>query len=225
MFWDENEEITNKIDQFVEAVYNEARKNAELDHELYMRTLEQKVKNMEDKCNKYDALVKENERIKKECEETVKNLKKRIVDEIFDEIGKPIYSIRYESIGMGPKCNLCDEHRRLWHTFPNGQKVNISCDCAKIREEFKVYPAQQRLYSNKLADGKPILFNVKIGAYNYVNVNEDTVFGEDVDFDSFIKRNKKDEVQLAICSLLFKTEEGAKQFADKLNQHFKAMEQ
>lgn len=218
-YYDEYDEELVQIDEKLDELKQLMIQQTEKDVRDKINSLENRVKSMQATVDAYYDLQRKYAELEKDCATKIAEVKKKISDDLYEELGKEVYCIRYRNMGMKEKCDKCDSDRKLWYTTPLGRKVYEMCPCSKEVYKFVVEPAEERIYSGKLNDGKPILHKVKVGAYNYIDVGLNYQFGEYKDISDFDYLTLQD-IKYGICDWLFKTEECAQEWADAFNKKF-----
>ena len=81
---------------------------------------------------------------KRDCErriiEAERKAKEMTLKELFGECIVDAWKVKREYI-KGPKCDKCDENRKLHYTTPRGKAMTEDCDCADSTVQFVPTPA------------------------------------------------------------------------------------
>jgi hypothetical protein len=79
----------------------------------------------------------EEKRIIKEKADFITSFKKQTLQELFEDYGKTFYKLDSTSIAQ-PKCDLCDENRKLHFQTPDGENHRVSCSCSYNKTVYHV---------------------------------------------------------------------------------------
>lgn len=132
-YFGEASAFDQEVDGFKEALRKSVKQ--EITEELAL--LSAKVKEQGEKLKNLDALEAEAKAEKKTYEwkkahaerEAEDKVRKEGIRKLLDVLAEPRYRIETERRPQ-PKCNKCDEDRKLKYTTPRGRTAHESCECA-----------------------------------------------------------------------------------------------
>lgn len=156
---------------------------------------------------------------------------KKTMDEVVDKILEDSEVWYAESVPhKKPKCNLCNEERKLVATYPNGDIAEKDCECSKqvytyepvisVNKEFKFHKA----YKPRYKDEKKVYFNRNhapnkdyVEAYDYYSeFRIEKIYNEFNDEVIEYHKNKRYGEKIA-----FRNKEACQKYCDWLNSRKK----
>ena len=211
-FYNEPSEFDQQIDEFKKFLMDVVKK--EFLDEMQRLQLEnsklQTIKDSwEDLKSSYNQKAYELESAKSNA---FVEAKKLTLEKLMGDYQLILYKVGYEYTKK-PKCNNCDNSRRLHFTTPGGKDVTASCDCDS--SDTKSIPASCMVYEFK----KDSYNNRLIVWYKKMEVDSETYF----EFDSnanvpekIYKEGMRFE-DLNSYSTYFQSEEDCQKYCDWLN--------
>ena len=175
---------------------------------------------MQSKCDKYDEMERRCAKMQHECDTKIQEMKNSLVANLIEEITKPLYIIDREYIKK-PKCNKCDEDRKIWYKTPSGKDAYEYCDCNDSTIHFFVKEqGRERIYDDKFFDSKLQLRKIEVGPWKIVRAEEKNT-GDNMIFDEKFHDGNKPSVAIDFCDYTFFIDKKiAQEWADKLNKMF-----
>lgn len=113
-----------------------------------------------------------------------------------------------------PKCDKCDENRRIYYKTPSGRETYESCECASSIPVYEPIPILLSTFSIRRGEGNA-WYSVKYRGKDdeYLSYYEDSIHGDEV----IIDEEQFEEIGYA-HKTLFKTKEIAQKFCDYKNK-------
>ena len=136
------------IEEIKEALRNEVREDIKKKITSLESTIET-LKSDPDYINyKKDSLIfeKRYNELEKEYDEHRRNIEKKIkynkATEILKGISSTAYVVKYSNSSfIKPKCNKCNDRRKIEYITPRGKKQFEPCECSMVKSRYEVMPA------------------------------------------------------------------------------------
>lgn len=140
-YFEDYEEFDERIEEFKDSLRNEIKdeiKNKIEKLESRNKELEEKQKNLSKLENEYKEKIRKLESEKEQViyeqkSEFYKNTIKEIIDKVF--ACQKLYDINFKNVEM-PKCNCCDENRKIIATDMFGRKHKVDCQCRDTKKKY-----------------------------------------------------------------------------------------
>ncbi len=198
---------------------------AELRHNILKTVKEEYVSEMEKLKNEnaelqdvkknFEQIKRDHDRKKRELEYEYQDLKSKVRRERLSELMKDyeveLWTVSSRSKSL-PKCDKCDDKRRIHYVTPLGKETYESCDCDMKISIYEPIPIQ--LSSFSIRDGKGQAW-YKLERHNrdeWISYYEDSIHGKELITDE----SQFENVKWAYRTL-FKTEEIAQKYCDQKN--------
>ena len=159
-FYDESSEFRQLMHEFEESLRSSIKQEF-LDR---MEILERDNANLREIRDNWDRKVRELQEacIQREAEaqKVIRDAKRIRFRELISEVTPVVYAIDYNIVPK-PKCNLCDEYRRIKYITPTGRQATENCTCNDSNYEYYVKPvhAVQLKYDDNGIKRVEYLFN------------------------------------------------------------------
>ena len=88
----------------------------------------------------YDTLIRTQQACEKQVQDAERKAKDMALEDLFGECIVDAWKVDREYI-RGPKCNKCDENRKLHYTTPRGRSATENCECAESSVQYVPVPA------------------------------------------------------------------------------------
>lgn len=168
----------------------------------------------------FEAVKRDFDRKKRDLESEYQTLKSKVrrerLNELMKDLQVELYSVASKSHKL-PKCDKCDENRRLYYKTPSGKDAYESCDCDRSISEYQPISAIMNTFS--IRDGKGHAW-YKIrdeGRHDeYLYHYEDSISGNEL----VISEDQFESIGYAY-RVLFKDKEIAQKFCDYKNKDVK----
>jgi len=212
-FYDEPNEFEIMINDFKQSIAKSVKKEI-VDEMESLKKENEKLQNIK---KNYNNILNEYRKKEKELEHKKEQLENKIRKERISELMKNFEVVLYQpdtDYKILPKCNKCDDNRRIYYTTPLGQKTYEICDCDN-RELYYV-PRKSMCKQFNIEDGKfqawYTLRTFEGGEYYEYTTSThiSKLYDGETDYEKF--RNNK-------TSVLFRDEEECQKYCDWLNKN------
>lgn len=225
MFFDEMKEKFREI--LREDVNSEINRLTKENAELRQKVKEYNDKNLNLSCRERDLQYKM-DNYKREVEKDFYN---KTMEEVFEKLLEDSEVWYAEHVPHEkPKCNLCNEERKLVAVYPNGETVTKKCECSRptyiyepvisLNKEIKFHKAYKPRYSDK----KKIYFTKNhrpnkdyADAYDYYSEFRIENIFDDFNDDVILYHNGKSYGE----KIAFRSKEACQKYCDWLNKENK----
>ncbi|RBP89365.1 hypothetical protein DFO70_11112 [Cytobacillus firmus] len=209
-FYQEPSEFDIQVDQFKESLM----KSVKEDFLSEMKRLRDENEKLQGVKLSFDSIVRDYENKKQQLESEYQTLKRnvrreRLVDLMKDH--KVILYKAYSKMKRPPKCNKCDEYRRIEYITPLGKKAKEDCLCSEGKRVY--YPHEFMLYEFRLNREK----NGLTAWYRQYRDDEDGFTSDSSIFVDDIYSPKMKFDDLGAYSTFFKTKEECQAYCDYQN--------
>lgn len=179
----------------------------------------------------HDRLQRELRTVQANCKRRVDEAEQKArnaaLDELFGDCIVDAWKVGREYI-KGPKCDKCDENRKLHYTSPRGKAMTEDCECAESTVHYFPKPAIMARF--KLHPKVPVKNQDEPNAYSrpvyrwytteYETIEDGTEFVVDSDYESgshrFADRTDTPFEKLNEWSEVFTSKERCQEFCDYL---------
>lgn len=173
--------------------------------------LQEIKRNWKEIKNDYERKIAQ---VETEKEEILKNAKQEIYNatlkDLFDNCNffEKIYKVD-DSYVERPKCNMCDEDRKLTVTDCYGREHKVDCKCKRSKYKyFAIENLETGIYVQKDSKENNFAFKIKD--------NSDCSYSTKIEKENVLEKFDKDKVK-GIYNTYFTTIEEAQKYADYLN--------
>ena len=211
-FYNELNEFELQISEFKQSLLNSVKD----EYKKEMETLRKENEKLQDVKKNWESLKREHNNKMRELENEKRNLelkmKRARLDTLLEGVYKFVYyrpSKKYEKL---PKCNKCDNYRKVEFTSPLGRKMKEECECNKsiisyVCEPFWVCEFRETSQRELIIWFKP--YNDDDNGYTYSSsVVADEIITKHLDDFSILDKEKK---------IFFASEEECQRYCDYLN--------
>lgn len=143
-FYNEPSEFEMRMEELKESLAN-AIKSEFLEE---MERLKEENRNLQEIKDHFGQIKRDYEKKKEECcraiNEAEQKAKRMKVNELMEHFRIFAWRTTWEYL-YGPKCDKCNEDRKIEVALPSGKKVNDECECSKIQMKVMV-PQRMVLY-------------------------------------------------------------------------------
>jgi hypothetical protein len=165
----------------------------------------------------FDNIKNDYDRKKRELEYEYQNLKSNVrrerLNELLKDLEVELYTVASTKKSK-PKCNRCDEKRRIYFKTPSGKETYEMCECDKSIAVYEPIPTLITSFS--IRDGKGnAWYKVRDRGMRdeYLYYYDDSISGQELIIDESQFNDKT-----YAYKTLFKTEELAQKFCDIQNK-------
>jgi hypothetical protein len=210
-FYHEPSEFDEKVEEFKETLMDSVK----VEFKEEMDRLRKENDELQETKKKMKEIERDYENKKRDLQYERQNLETKIRKEKLSSLMKD-FEVQLYTVGSKhykkPKCDKCDENRRIHYTTPLGNKTYESCDCSGTIGVYEVIPTT--LVEFSIRSGKSyVWYQVKESSRTeYLSYHDDTVSGKDL-----ITSEEQFE-NASTWRPLLKTEELAQKFCDYLNK-------
>ncbi|ASN71819.1 hypothetical protein 7S4_33 [uncultured Caudovirales phage] len=191
-------------DEFKEEMERLRKENAEL------QEVKQRMKEMEN----------EHKRKLYDLDYEKRNLESKVRQERLDALLKgfevELYTIGYKSY-RAPKCDKCDENRRIHYKTPLGKETYETCDCGNYINVYEPMPTLLKEFSIRSGEGV-VWYEVRDSGncYEHLGYYDDSINGKEM-----ITSEEQFEGK-GTYKVLLQTKELAQKYCDYINKGKKA---
>lgn len=150
-FYNEPSEFEQQIKEFKSSLLDSVKK----EYKDKMERLEKENAELQDVKKRMDEIERNYKRKEQELSWERQNLESKVrrerLSKLMGDLQVELYTVGSKS-HKRPKCNKCDENRRIPYTTPLGKETYESCDCSKNIHVYE--PAPITLNSFSIRDGK-----------------------------------------------------------------------
>lgn len=147
-FYDEPSEFEDQVEDFKESL-SKSIKNEFLEE---MERLKKENKNLQGIRDHFEQIKRDYEQKKRECDramlEAEDKAKRMKIDELMERFKTFFWRPDWQYL-YGPKCNKCDENRKIDVVLPSGNTVKDECQCQKSRMKVMI---PERMVRFEIAD-------------------------------------------------------------------------
>lgn len=210
-FYHEPSEFEEQIEEFKTSLLDSVK-------EEFKNRMEQLAKENAElrsiKAN-FEEIKRDYERKEQQLEWDRKDLERKVKRERVSELMKEFKAEFYTVASNGktkPKCDKCDENRRIPYTTPLGRETYETCDCSSKIPVYEPTPIQLYTFSIRNGDGFA-WYKIQGDARDeYLNYYEDSISGKEL-----ITSEEQFESIGYTYKTLFKDEEIAQKYCDYKN--------
>lgn len=152
---------------FLDELKNKFREILREDVKIELERLKQENEDLRKTVKEYNDMKDKLSSKERELQYKEDNLKREVEKEFYNKTIEEVFAEALEDSEVWyaesvphekPKCNLCNEERKLIATYPNGETVSKSCDCANpiysyepcisVNKEIEFHKAYKPIYSS-----------------------------------------------------------------------------
>ena len=211
-FYHEPSEFEMLVDEFKGSLL----KSVKEDYTEEMEKLRKENEELQSVKKNFEEIKKSYNNKKRELEYEYQNLKGNVrrerLNELMKELEVELYSVSSRGKSL-PKCDKCDEQRRLNYTTPTGRETYESCECATKVQMYEPIPIIMRSFS--IRDGKGFAWYKivdKSTRDEYLSYYEDSISGNEL----ITSEDQFKDIGYSYKTL-FQTKEIAQKFCDYKN--------
>lgn len=154
-FYDEPHEFNNQVEVFRQGLINSVKS----DYKSEMERLRQENKELQHIKENFKAIKQEYKNKEMELERDKQDMRQKVrrerLNDLMSDFQIILYRVGYDTEEL-PKCNKCDEHRRIHYKTPRGKDSYERCECAEGKRVCS--PKENHCYEFKIdRDNKEIL--------------------------------------------------------------------
>jgi len=211
-FYNEPSEFDIQIDEFKRGLM----KSVKDEFISEIERLKAENKELQDIKKNFEQVKRDFDRKKSDLDYEYQTLKNNVRKERLVELLKDHKTILYKASSkreLLPKCDKCDNRRRVKYTSPLGRETSEDCLCSEGRMVY--YPREFILYEFRLNRDK----NGMTAWYKQYSDNEDGfTYDSSIHVDSIYTPEMKFE-ELESYGTFFKTKEECQTYCDYLNEN------
>lgn len=206
-FYDEPSEFEEQVGEFKKALTESVKK--EFLEE--MQALKEENERLREFIDKEEDYNRELERIKRDCairaENAERDAKRKRLNELLKDVSVFGYRPKY-TYEIGPKCDKCDNNRRIHFRSPSGRDLTEDCVCAKRKVTY--VPARVSLVEFCATD--------RFDSVYYERTEESGEYSRyDLIADVFDKSENKSFDDINQYHVVFLNEEDCRRYCEWLN--------
>jgi hypothetical protein len=132
-FYHETSEFEQQVDEFKQALL----KSVKEEYKAEMEQLRKENAELQEVKNNFDQIKRESESKIRELDIEKNNLRRTVRNERLTELMKDFHVIAYRARSKNeelPKCDKCNEIRRIEFLSPTGKQMTEECECSKGRK-------------------------------------------------------------------------------------------
>lgn len=204
------------LDFAIDAFKKEMLDAVKSEYKNKMDQLEKENKELQGVKADFDAIKLSYKKAERELErkkyDLLSEVRKERLSQLMGDMVVVAYGVDYDNVEL-PKCDKCDENRRLNYITPLGNSAYESCDCSKKYTVYK--PEEAILYELKLRNSEIS------GFYKLKNEGSRDEYLTSYS-DKLISSDDLVTADLSIYDTFFRTIEQAQKFCDLINEKKKA---
>lgn len=143
----ENYYEPSEFDILMDGFKDSIRENVKQEIKEKIERLEKENAELRDVKEKWEDVKRYHEEaiceLKREKERVRKELESKKINELLESLAFTAYRPKANT-EVGPKCDKCDEKRRIYFTSPMGRKMSEDCTCAARKVTY--VPSEESLY-------------------------------------------------------------------------------
>jgi hypothetical protein len=210
-FYYEPSEFEIQIEEFKESLMRAVKE----EYVGVMENLKKENKELQEIKANFEQIKRDYDNKKWELSREYEDLKLKVRRERLSQLMKECEVELYTVTSRGkkiPKCNKCDEERKIHFTTPSGRKTYEMCECDKSVQIYETHPILLSSFSIRNGEGN-CWYKVRTDRNDeWLEYYEDSIYGKDLVTD------EKQFVDIGYAyKSLFKTEELAQKFCDYKN--------
>lgn len=137
----------SEFDILMDGFKDSIRENVKQEIKEKIERLEKENAELRDVKEKWEDVKRYHEEaiceLKREKERVRKELESKKTNELLESLAFTAYR-PLEKTEVGPKCDKCDENRRIYFTSPMGRKMSEDCTCADRKVAYA--PSEESLF-------------------------------------------------------------------------------
>lgn len=208
-FYEEPSEFDQKVDEFKQALMNSVKEEykSEMDRLRNENDELQKVK--QDWKNIQTEYANKVRSLENEKNNLERKMRSERISELLKDCEVIMFRADYDCV-YGPKCDKCDENRKIKFLSPNGNELSEQCPCAETRKFYK--PEENRLKEFRQWRGKSEV----IAWYEPARQTEDDFIYSSSTLRKTVYESGMDYTKLDRYDTFFRTEEECQAYCDWL---------
>lgn len=210
-FYYEPSEFDTLVNEFKESL----SKSVKEEFVSEMEQLRKENENLQDVKSNFEAIVRDYENKKRQLEHEYQTLKSNVRRERLSELMKG-FEVEFYTVSSRskekPKCDKCDENRRLYYKTPSGKDAYEMCECDSKIHTYEPIPIILSVLSIRNGKGNA-WYKVKIDRQDeWLSYYEDSISGDEL----ITSEAQFEDIRYSYKSL-FKTKEIAQKYCDYKN--------
>lgn len=210
-FYREPSEFEQQVDEFKESLMGSIK----VEYKEEMERLRKENAELQEVKKKMKEIEQEYADKKRKLDWERKDLENKVrrekLSSLMSEYTVELYTVGSKAYKV-PKCNKCDENRRINYKTPLGNETYESCDCSRSVHVYEPIPTM--LVEFSIRDGKSFAwYKVKeSGRDEYLSYNDSSISGQ-----KLITSEEQFE-EASTWNALLQTKELAQKFCDYINK-------
>lgn len=200
------------LDFAIDAFKKEMLDAVKSEYKNKMDQLEKENKELQGVKADFDAIKLSYKKAERELErkksELMREVRQERLSQLMGDMVVVAYSVDYDYVEL-PKCDKCDENRRLNYITPLGNSAYENCDCSKKQLVYK--PVESILYELKLRHSE------LSGFYRVIREGSRDEYLTSHS-DKLVKSDDLITDDLSVYGTIFRTIEQAQKFCDLINE-------
>ena len=180
-----------------------------------LESLKRENKNLQDIKRNFNSIKLDYERKERQLEIEKSNMEREVRNARLSELTKDhkviMHKVGTKWIDM-PKCDKCDENRRIYYETPLGKRTFEKCDCDFRKTEY--HPEEHIMVEFNIRNGVNAWYELKDKSNReYMSLDRLTTYAK------HIYKNEMDYEDIeSIYDIFFKTKEECQKYCDWLNE-------
>src|SRR5699024_3142901 len=180
-----------------------------------LESLKRENKKLQDVKENFESIKLDYERKERQLEIEKDNMEREMRNARLSELTKDHQVVMYKAEAKWaemPKCDKCDENRRIYYETPLGREEFEKCDCDV--KEIEYYPGQYIMVEFNVSNGINAWYKLKREDEEYLSYDRLTryakhIYNDDMDYENIE----------SIYDTFFKTKEECQKYCDWLNKN------
>lgn len=210
-FYHEPSEFEMQIEEFKQSLLNSVSE----DYKRRMEELVEENYQLQQVKKDFDTIKRDFENKKRELEIERNNLKRDVRRERLSELTKDLQVIMYKAYSKrvkGPKCEKCDENRKIHYTTPSGNDAYENCECDIGKTVYE--PKEFMRVEFNIRDGMRAWYEIN----NFDSRDEYCRFDSSSQFARAVYNKDMSFEKIDNYWTFFKTKEECQLYCDYLNE-------
>ncbi|WP_108669520.1 hypothetical protein [Peribacillus acanthi] len=211
-FYYESSEFDIQVDQFKESLM----KSVKEEFVSEMERLKKENEELQDVKYNFEKIKQDFEIKKRHLESDYQTLKNNVRRERLSQLMKELEVEMYTVASRGktkPKCDKCDEERRIYYNTPSGRRTYESCECDSRTSVYEPIPILLSSFSIRSGEGNAWYKVVDRDRHDeYLSYYEDSISGKEL-----ITSEEQFESIGYAYKTLFKDKDIAQKYCDHKN--------
>lgn len=210
-FYDEPSEFEQQVDEFKNSLLK-AVKQEYIEEMEKLKKENEELQEVKKNFEKIKSDYREKERELKLNESTIeRRMRNARLSELMEDKKVIMYQANWKYMRV-PKCNKCDDYRKVHFKSPSGKDTSEECECAKRYASYRV--DEYIAYEFKLNNNK-----IMSVWYRLNGSSDDEYFSSDSKYADYIYNQDMEYKDINAYRTFFKSKEDCQKYCDWLNRN------